>query len=70
MKLKDSIKKKVDQLAPHELRIVENFIDSLSGTSATNAENEGEPPYLKVRELLKNTKLSSSDISNLREERI
>lgn len=70
MKLKDSIKKKVDRLAPHELRIVENFIDSLSGTSATNAENEGKPPYLKVRELLKNTKLSSSDISNLREERI
>ena len=70
MKLKDSIKKKVDRLAPHELRIVENFIDSLSGTSSEDNKTEGEPPYLKVRELLNSTKLSSSDISNLREDRI
>lgn len=70
MKLKDSIKKKVDRLAPHELRIVENFIDSLSGGSTTDTETGGKPPYLKVRELLKSTKLSSSDISNLREDRI
>lgn len=70
MKLKDSIKKKVDRLTPHELRIVENFIDSLSGSSTKYSETEGKPPYLKVRDLLNGAKLSSSDINDLREERI
>ena len=72
MKLKESIKSKVDYLDPQDLRKVKLFIDSLTEKTNDNKEKPqyDHPPYIEVMKLLGKSGLTSQDIHKEREERI
>ena len=72
MKLKESIKSKVDYLDPQDLRKVKLFIDSLTEKTNDNKEKTqyDHPPYIEVMKLLGKNGLTSQDINKEREDRI
>jgi hypothetical protein len=71
MKLKETIKSKVDQLDASDLRIVEMLIDSLKGRRKKEGKKLCQiPPFLKVINLIVPGVLTSDDIHKGRQERI
>lgn len=72
MKIRESIKSKVDELDTHDLRIVELLIDSLKRKRKPTRRRikTDQKPYEKVIKLIGGMGLSSEDIDELRQERI
>ena len=72
MKLKESIKSKVDQLEASELRVVDILIDSLTKRRIREIEEDSSDrfAFLKVIELMGPNFLTSDDISREREDRV
>lgn len=72
MKVKDKIKKSLDKLGVQELGVLSAMIDQMLADNAPKSTNPGrqDNPYLKVREILQQTSLTSADIIEDREERI
>ena len=72
MKLKESIKSKVDQLEASELRVVDILIDSLTKRRTREIERSSSDrfAFLKVVELMGPSFLTSDDIDRERQDRL
>jgi hypothetical protein len=72
MKLRETIKSKVDQLEASGLRVVNILIDSLNEPKKREMKETfaDRLAYLKVKKLVGPNFLSSVDMSNERQERI
>jgi len=71
MRIRESIKSKVDELDAHDLRIVDLLIDSLKSKRKPSRRRikTDQKPYEKVISLLGGIGLSSEDIDEVRQER-
>jgi len=72
MKIRDSIKSKIDKLDQQELRTVDLLINSLRKKNKIVRLKKGsdEKPYERVIKILGNSPLGYNDIDSLRQDRI
>lgn len=72
MEVKEKIKNKLDELNSSDLEKVYVYIDHITANRNKwkRGANRQKKPYQKVREILKNTSLTASDIIESRADRL